>query len=368
MKLIAFYLPQFYAFPENDLWWGKGFTEWTNTKKARPSFKKHYQPRTPKDENYYCLLDKDTIQWQVNLAKKNGIYGFCFYHYWFENGKRLLEKPVEIFLQNSDIQMPFCLSWANEPWTRSWDGANKSVLMPQEYGSEKEWKEHFDYLLPFFRDKRYITIDDKPVFVFYRPEIFPRLEEMICLWNSLAVENGLKGITWMIQGPSWNVNPSNDSDLIDYKIMYEPGFTGNLPNKELSKTFLASKYFYKIKKKVTPYNNINRLSYIEYAKNIVERKVSSDKFLPGFFTDWDNTPRRGKNANVFLGSNPEVFKKYLIKLIQKTKEEYKKDYIFINAWNEWAEGCYLEPDERYGEGYLLAVKEALLSTNEWPNK
>ncbi len=367
MKLIAFYLPQFYSFSENDEWWGKGFTEWTNTKKAVPQFRNHYQPRIPKDENYYCLVDEKAIRWQVEIAKEHGIYGFCFYHYWFKDGKQLLEKPVELFLKNSDIKMPFCLSWANEPWTRSWDGKNKSIIMPQEYGDEQEWRKHFEYLLPFFLDERYIRIDGKPAFVFYRPEIFPQLETMIQLWNELAIENGLGGLTWLIQGPSWNANPENDSRFIDYKIMYEPGFTGSLPNKKQRLSFLISKYASKIGRRLNPFNNINKLSFVEYAKSITNRKDMPEKFIPGFFTDWDNTPRRGKDANVFLGSNPKVFKYYFTKLIAKARDEYKKDYIFINAWNEWAEGCYLEPDERNGYGYLNAVKEALIQTNEWPN-
>lgn len=365
MKLIAFYLPQFYSFPENDEWWGIGFTEWTNTRKAKPLFSNHYQPRSPQNNNYYCLTDVDTIKWQAGLARENGIYGFCFYHYWFKDGKKLLEKPVELFLKNSDINIPFCLSWANEPWTRSWDGKNETILMPQEYGGEEEWRTHFEYLLPFFSDRRYIRIDGKPAFVFYRPEIFPKLESMINLWNNLAVDNGLGGITWLVQGPKWNADFRNDSPLIDYKVMFEPGYTGNLKNKDVSLSFLLCKYASKMWRKINPNNNVNLLSYKQYATSIINRRVNSPKLIPGFFVDWDNTARRGKNANVFFGSSPEVFKKYLIKLIVKTRIEYQKDYIFINAWNEWAEGCYLEPDEKYGDSYLRSVKEALIETNEW---
>ena len=365
MKIIAFYLPQFYSFPENDKWWGKGFTEWTNTRKAIAQFKGHYQPRVPFNKNYYNLTEKKNIEWQVKLAKENGVYGFCFYHYWFKGGKQLLEKPVELFLNNADLDIPFCLSWANEPWTRSWDGANKAVIMPQEYGEESEWKQHFEYLLPYFKDKRYLRIDGKPVFVFYRPEIFPELDKMIRFWNTLAKNSGFEGLTWMIQGPQWCADVSNDSELIDYKIMYEPGFTGNISDKDVGFSFLMSRYFTKIRRKLDPHNNINKMSYRAYAKNIINRIPPSEKYIPGFFPDWDNTARRGSDANVFLGSTPDVFRENLIKLIERTKEDYKKDIIFINAWNEWAEGCYLEPDEKFGDGYLRAIKDALIETDEW---
>ena len=186
MKIIAFYLPQFYTFPENDAWWGKGFTEWTNTRKAVPQFQNHYQPRVPYRDNYYTLTNSDAIAWQIAEAKKYGIYAFCFYHYWFANGKKLLEKPVELFLKNKDLNMNFCLSWANEPWTRSWDGEQKQIIMPHEYGGEKEWRDHFFYLLDFFRDERYIKIKNRPLFVFYRPEIFPEFEKMIMSVSSSA--------------------------------------------------------------------------------------------------------------------------------------------------------------------------------------
>ena len=192
-KIIAFYLPQYHTIPENDKWWGEGFTEWTNTRKAKPLFKGHQQPKTPLNDNYYCLLDKETQEWQAELAQENGVYGFCYYHYWF-NGKMLLEKPMEIMLKNENITLPFCISWANEPWARTWDGKDKEVLMPQSYGDEKEWKKHFDYLLQFFKDKRYIKIDNKPIFLIYRTSSIPNCEKMVDYWNNLCKENGFEGL------------------------------------------------------------------------------------------------------------------------------------------------------------------------------
>ena len=170
MKIIAFYLPQFHNIPENDEWWGNGFTEWTNVKKAKPIFEGHQQPKVPLNNNYYNLLDDNVKVWQADLAKKYGVYGFCYYHYWF-NGKMLLEKPMEQMLENKEVDIPFCISWANEPWTKAWVGDEKKMLIAQEYGQEEEWKEHFMYLLPFFKDERYIKKDGKPFFIFYRPDI-----------------------------------------------------------------------------------------------------------------------------------------------------------------------------------------------------
>lgn len=367
MKIIAFYLPQFYTFPENDEWWGKGFTEWTNTKKAIPQFRHHYQPRIPYKENYYTLVDTNTIAWQLNLAKEYGIYGFCFYHYWFAGGKKLLEKPVELFLKDKNLKMNFCLSWANEPWTRSWDGEQKQVIMPQEYGDEKEWKEHFYYLLDYFRDERYIKIKNKPLFIFYKPELFQRFDEMIKLWNGWAVKEGFDGICLAIQGPKWNVISQNDSMFVEYKIMYEPGYTGELLDYKFDFRLSCSKMMMKINSLLTSGFKGNKFSYKAYCENIITRTKQSDKEVPGFFVDWDNTARRGNRANVFCGSNPEVFEYYLSKLVLRCKNEYHKDTIFINAWNEWAEGCYLEPDQKYGLDYLKALKKVLINHNEFPN-
>ncbi|HFR3551845.1 TPA: glycoside hydrolase family 99-like domain-containing protein, partial [Streptococcus suis] len=199
MKTIAFYLPQFHSIPENDEWWGKGFTEWTNMKAAKPLFEGHNQPRIPLNNNYYNLLDEKTMEWQVELAKKHGLYGFCFYHYWF-NGHMLLEKPMEIMRQSEKINFPYTICWANEPWTNAWksDG-NEKTLIAQHYGREKEWKQHFEYLLQFFKDKNYIVENNKPLLLIYRPEIIECLNEMLDYWNKLAIEAGFSGIDFGYQ-------------------------------------------------------------------------------------------------------------------------------------------------------------------------
>lgn len=197
MKIIAFYLPQFHNIPENDEWWGDGFTEWVNVKKAKPLYEGHVQPKEPLDDNYYNLTDDDVKVWQSKLAKKYGVYGFCYYHYWF-NGKLLLEKPMEQMLANPEIDTPFCICWANEAWTKAWVNSTK-MLIPQKYGEKKEWKEHFDYMLKFFKDDRYIKCDGKPLLVIYKPELIECGNEMIDYFQELAKEAGFPGLTLAYQ-------------------------------------------------------------------------------------------------------------------------------------------------------------------------
>ena len=222
MKIIALYLPQYHDIPENDKWWGKGFTEWVNVKKAKPLYEGHYQPHVPLNNNYYNLLDDDVKIWQADLAKKYGVYGFCYYHYWF-NGKMLLEQPMEQMLKNEKIDLPFCICWANEPWTRAWVGETET-LIAQQYGYEKEWKEHFDYLLPFFKDNRYIKEDNKPLFVIYRPEVIGVLKDMLNYWNELAIDNGFSGMKYAFQTLSMDVAKDPNKALFDYDIEFQPTY------------------------------------------------------------------------------------------------------------------------------------------------
>lgn len=366
MKIIAFYLPQFHTFPENDKWWGKGFTEWTNTKKAKPLFREHNQPRTPLDENYYNLLNDDVKKWQCDLAKEYGVYGFCYYHYWFKDGKKLMEKPLEQMLKNPEIDMPFCLSWANEPWSRRWDGSENEIIMPQEYGGKEEWKKHFEYLYDFFVDERYIKINGSPLFVIYKPEIIPNLNEMLDYWNELAKQNGFKEIVFAYQYPMFYYLKDKDDSRFTYGIQFEPFFSNtdiecSVKNKKEKIQFLLKNptiFFRRIKNRLCK-NRPNLYSYKSTWKRILKSKPNNDKMILGAFVDWDNTARRGKNATCYVGANPQRFKVYMKKLIEKDKAEYHKNMIFINAWNEWAEGTYLEPDEKNGYQYLEAIKEIL---------
>lgn len=377
-KIIAFYLPQYHCIPENDKWWGKGFTEWTNTRKAKPLFKGHYQPKTPLNENYYNLLDEDVMLWQSELAKKYGVYGFCYYHYWFKNGKKLLEKPIEQMLDNKRIEMPFCLSWANENWTRNWDGGKNEVILEQNYGDKDDWNKHFNYLNLFFKDKRYIKIDNKPLFIIYKPQLISNLSKMMKFFEKRAIESGYDGIVFMCQHPSWIVDKRFNSNLFDYIIKFEPFFTMYTKNKniDINKMSLENhlwhtidgtplKYLLAFAKKIRSVISTKAIkekklitnNYNEYWEFILNDSMQDKKLIPGAFTDWDNTARK-KNGMMFIGANPDKFGEYLKKLIN-LKSNKKTGFIFINAWNEWAEGAYLEPDERYGYAYLEGVKKAI---------
>lgn len=350
MKIIAWHLPQFHSIKENDEWWGKGFTEWTNTKKAKPLFKGHIQPKEPLNKKYYNLLEKDTMIWQNNLSKEHGIYGFCYYHYWF-NGKLLLEKPLENLLNWKDIPQKFCLSWANEPWARTWDGQNKKVLMPQTYGNEKEWENHFNYLLKFFKDERYIKVNDKPLFLIYRTENIPRCNEMINYWNKLAQQNGLKGI---------HIIETLNSFQHDSKCKDSDGVVYMEPMLSLKENIQNRSLLIKIRDKIK--NNLISPYKYDYQKiwnYILSRNYqkikNKDQYL-GAFVSWDNTARKGKKGVVITGSTPKKFEECMKKQIENTKK-INSEFIFINAWNEWAEGTYLEPDIENKDEYLKVIKK-----------
>lgn len=364
MKIIAFYLPQFHQIPENDKWWGKGFTEWSYVKKAKSLFPGHNQPREPLNDNYYDILNPTIQKWQTDIAKKYGIYGFCYYHYWFK-GRQLLEKPLEQVLKSKELEFPFCLSWVNQSWTRTWYDDNETILMLQEYGNEKNWKEHFDYLLPIFLDKRYITIDNKPIFLIYNSVDFKQCNEMIDYWQQLAKNNGLIGIYFINTLTGLPIPIARRSLNFDAQLEFEPGYTMNhtMPIiwRTLRKIKAGSKrVMNKIKFMENKIENI--IDYDEIYKNIFKRKAKNKKTYLCVFTDWDNTPRRKYKSIVFKGSNPKKFEKYLIEQIKKSKELYQSDLLFINAWNEWGEGAYLEPDKKFGMSYLNAVKNALIKT------
>lgn len=351
MKLIAMYLPQFHEIPENNDAWGKGFTEWVNVKKAKPLFLGHNQPRVPLHDNYYNLLDKGVMEKQMKLAKKAGIYGFCFYHYWF-GGRMVLEKPAEMLLQNKNIDFHYCFSWANEPWTKTWHGAggNKEILIPQKYGREEEWEAHYQYFRPFFMDERYIKKDDKPVLVIYRLRNIPRFNEMIRYWNRRAQEDGFLGIFLI----SMNCGKENveKSYLVDASVDFEPNCTrGEL---------MRAEPLLHPREEGGMLWNCFAIRHIDYAK--LNRKMLNKKHEKNHFrmvfVDFDDSPRRKTRAVVMKGSTPERFGKYLKEAIELSRQE-GNEYLFLNAWNEWGEGNYLEPDTKHRYGYLKQIKAAL---------
>lgn len=369
IKLLAFYLPQFHTFAENDLWWGKGFTEWRTVKNAKKYYDEHNQPRVPLGENYYCLNDNGkTLREQSNLARKYGIYGFCFYHYWFD-GKMLMEKPMEILLENKDIDINYCICWANENWTRSWADKTQEVLIEQTYGNREVWIKHFYYLLEFFKDSRYITEDNKPIFIIYRPEIITTRKEMLELWNELAIDNGYKGIKYIYQQNNYNPDTDIAGSLFEFGIEYQPQCAMDLYKKRkmgipylclTSLNYLADMFPMFCNKKL-----LFKYSYDKLWESILNDFPKKKNMYPGGFVDWDNTPRHKRRGSFCEGVTPEKFEKYLTQLILKSKTVYKNNYIFLFAWNEWGEGGYLEADERNKYKMLESVKNALINNGEF---
>lgn len=348
-KIIAFYLPQFHQIPENDKWWGTGFTEWTNTKKTLPLYPGHNQPREPYSDYYYDLTDPKAREWQAKIAKEHGIYGFCYYHYWF-NGKMLLETPLNEILRTKKPDFPFCLSWANEHWTRRWDGGNQDILMAQEYGGEQDWENHFTYLLNAFKDPRYIRIENKPLFILYRPVNIPRCEEMLQYWDTLAKKNGLEEGLYFAE--QLNTEKISSVPRIDANIEFEPLFTlHHDPQTQHTNEAYKQNYLF------MP----NYLAKYDFFWNqIINRNLSlhDRKTFLGAFSDWDNSPRMGGNSLIFCDVSAEKFGYYLSCQIKKA-QLLQSPFIFINAWNEWAEGAYLEPDKKNGYAFLEAVQKAI---------
>lgn len=349
-SFIAFYLPQFHTIPENDNWWGKGFTEWMRVRNSKPLFTGHNQPRIP--YSYYDLSNVEAMIVQSEMAKKFGIHGFCYYHYWF-NGKKLLETPLEQMLGCKQVDIPFCLSWANESWTRAWEGKSKELLIKQEYGNEYDWENHLRYLAGFFRDSRYIRIDDKPVLLIYRTESFSGFDKMIDFWNKKMMDFGFSGIYIIETLSKYQKTPHciNSSGVLEFEPMFTIGTNSYL------KTVID-----KYSRKLFPWLFSSAFKVYDYDKvwdKITERNKTygSKKLFKGAFTDWDNTPRFGKKSILFKNVSTDKFRNYISKLALKTSS----DYIFINAWNEWAEGAHLEPDSKTGTGFLEAVKKVIES-------
>lgn len=370
-KLIAMYFPQLHAIPENDAWWGKGFTDWDNVKSANPQYPEHYQPRVPLNGNYYDQSRLEVLRGQIDLAKRYGVHGFCQYHYWFD-GKQLLETPTNLILENQDIDFPFCLSWANETWTRRWDGRNHHVLIQQTHPPLREsWKKHYDYLIRFWTDPRAIKIEGKPVFVIYRPQRIEKIDAMLAFWRELAQQDGLPGLYFIFQ-KQYELPNANCLDSFDALFQFQPFEAINSPT--YGKNPVRRSNLYKLLRSLPErYQDtlrdirarfLKKLTLHDFDaawKHIVE--IRPDQKLttfPGAFVDWDNTPRYKNRATIFRGASPEKFAKWFARLVDgMPQRKLPENFIFLNAWNEWSEGAYLEPDERYGYQYLEAVKQVL---------
>jgi hypothetical protein len=370
IKLIAIYFPQLHAIPENDAWWGKGFTDWDNVKTAIPQYAQHYQPRVPLNKNYYDQSKIETLRWQVDLAKNYGVYGFCHYHYWFD-GKQLLETPTNLMLENRDIDFPFCLSWANETWSKRWDGRDYEILIKQTHPPSKEsWKKHYDYLIKAWTDPRAIKVDGKPIFVIYRPQNIQKIDEMLLYWRELAQQDGLPGLYFIYQ--QQYEAPSNCLNSFDAVFQFQPQESVNSAG--FDKTSIRHSLLFNLVRKLPErYQDILRgvrakfvkeMTFYDYEavweKSVEIRPDAKLTTFPGVYVDWDNSSRYKKRATIFRGASPDKFYKWLSILIKgMPKRNLPENFIFLNAWNEWSESAYLEPDERYGYQYLEAVKSAL---------
>lgn len=359
-KLIAHYLPQFHRIPENDAWWGEGFTEWTAVKAARPLFGGHRQPRKPLDDNYYDLSDIETLRWQSHLAKKYGIYGFSFYHYWFKDGKKVLEKPAEMLLQDKSIDLKFCFNWANQTWARTWskfvvdfqnvwagtlegkhhtNEKNQGILLEQKYGEKEAWQEHIRYLIPFFQDERYIKIDGRPVFIIFQPQKIYCLSDMLECWNEELLKVGLNNI--FLIGESFGQEYVDIPELSAW-LMRSPNYSMSADGTKYVGNLVCYDYD-KMWEKLLDYQ---------------QSKYFHKKTYLCAMLDYDSTPRKGEKGEVVLGVDSYKFKGYLARLLKK-HEGLDNEFLFINAWNEWGEGMYLEPDEEHGYEYLETIKEVM---------
>lgn len=364
-RLIAFYLPQFHPIPENDRWWGQGFTEWTNVAKAKPLFRGHYQPNVPADLGFYDLRVPETRIAQAQMAKEYGIEGFCYWHYWFA-GKRLLERPFNEVLKSGEPNYPFCLGWANESWTGIWHGSPNRMLMEQTYPGLADYEAHFYEVLKAFEDDRYIKIDGKPLFIIYRPKKLPDSKLFTDYWRELAVKSGLKGIYFMGTGfePTW----IPEKNGFDASIIINPDFTRGVSPKLIApQIWPKSTSFDKLYNKIVTLSTNNLpegkrqipfvYSYETAIKNAFLKDDVKYEHYPCIFPNWDNTPRSGVNGRVFYGSTPELFRIHLKEALEIVKSQpEEKRIIFIRSWNEWAEGNYLEPDLQVGRGYLEVIK------------
>jgi lipopolysaccharide biosynthesis protein len=357
-KLIAFYLPQFHPFPENDAWWGKGFTEWTNVSKAIPQYVGQYQPHLPGELGFYDLRVPEVQERQVELAKNYGIYGFCFHYYWFA-GKRLLERPLDQFIQNKKIDFPFCLCWANENWTRRWDGQENDILIGQNHTPETDI-EFIKDLEPYFLHSNYIRQDNKLVLIVYRPELLPDPKKTIQRWREFAIQKGW-GELYLICAQTFGMFSDPRKIGFDAAIEFPPHNNPSFPYNDITQNseLLNSNYAGKI----YDFRNLILSSFFN-AKSTdfpLIRTVS-----PG----WDNEPRKPGKGHSYANSSPSVYKTWLLEACQYSlgKKNSKESFVFINAWNEWGEGAYLEPDRKYGYANLEATYEAINEINKYSDR
>ena len=377
-RVIAYYLPQVHPIPENDKAWGKGFTEWTNVASAKPQFKGHYQPRIPADLGFYDLRLSEVREQQARMAKEAGIEGFCYWHYWLGNNKRLLERPFQEVLNSGKPDFPFCLAWANHDWTtKTWKNNGKPAMIAKQlYSGEGDYRQHFYTVLPAFKDHRYITVDGKPLFAIFDPYSFKDIRNFIEVWRNLAKENGVKGIHFiaicnntstmkrLADGSIKRVLPNTKSSAEVYKEMLSLGFDGlNSFGKSRGEMLALGRIRrtvrFLLQKNISWFPPF-KYDYAKVTKHFFAPEDRWDNVYPTIMPQWDRTPRAGKHEGIYINSTPENFKKHIeeaLEVINDKPNEHK--ILFLRSWNEWGEGNYVEPDLKYGHKFLEAIKASV---------
>lgn len=355
LRAIAFYLPQFHPIPENNKWWGKGFTEWTNVAKAKPLFKGHYQPHLPADLGFYDLRLPEARQAQADLAQEYGINGFCYYHYWF-NARRILDRPFNEVLKSGTPGFPFCLCWANENWTRAWDGRSGEVLLEQHYNDEDDFA-HINWLVQAFRDSRYIRVDDKPLFLVYRSSNMPDPLRTTSIWREESLKQGIGDIfLCRVESLSQERNIHPNDHGFDAAVDFQPDWSNM--GKALRKSF-GWKVLQRLGISDRSFLKNAIYDYEAYIESMLDRSEPEYLRFPCVTPIWDNSARRCIDAVILKNALPDVYEVWFRRLIEKHSSSHQHNLIFINAWNEWGEGCHLEPDQKHGRAYLEATKRAM---------
>lgn len=361
-RAIALYLPQFHPIPENDLWWGRGFTEWTNTAKAKPLFRGHYQPHVPADLGFYDLRVPETRVAQADLARSAGIEGFCYYHYWF-GGRRILERPFREVLESGSPDFPFCLCWANKTWTGIWYGAPDQILIEQTYPGEEDHRAHFESILPALRDPRYIRVERKPVFVVYSPHDFPSVAAFTRLWRALARDAGLPGLflVAMSNQPLWSPSEYGfDAKVITPALEHYPWISRRRPVKWLRQRIAIRRRL----PAINPYKELVET----FERRLREEQVAATRgygLYPSVIHSWDNTPRSASNGVVLTGATPSLYQVHLDASRKAIEHEpNERRIMFLKSWNEWAEGNHLEPDLRDGHVWLDTLRSFIVDSDQ----
>lgn len=372
-RLIAFYLPQFHPIPENDAWWGPGFTEWTNVAKAKPLFPGHAQPKLPADLGFYDLRVPEVREQQARMARECGVEGFCYWHYWFGHGRRILERPFAEVLESGKPDFPFCLAWANQTWTGIWHGAPKSVLMKQEYPGPEDEAAHFAWALPAFRDPRYMRVDGRPIFAVFDPHDLPSTASFIAHWRRLAAEAGLPGIYFVaissIRRPGQSLYGNPILEPFDAVTPLVPQdfleTTGRRSRTNLARRWRERDFGQTLGFMTRRFRRPTRFPYRRVVRLALETMPDEPRFLPCVLPNWDNTPRSGPRGVVYEASTPALFRRYLEKAVAKVRDRPPEQAIvFLKAWNEWAEGNYVEPDAEHGHAYLDAIRSVMRGAGE----